>query len=78
MSKKHIFFYKLVRPLVIAYLWLKFGYTFKVAKDLPDTYIVLSNHTTDYDPLFLAASFPGRCISSAASTSPAGKACICS
>lgn len=58
MSKKHIFFYKLVRPLVIAYLWLKFGYTFKVAKDLPDTYIVLSNHTTDYDPLFLAASFP--------------------
>ena len=58
MSKKHIFFYQLLRPLVIVFLWIKFGYTYKVSKNLPDTYIVLSNHTTDYDPLFVAASFP--------------------
>lgn len=58
MSKKHTFFYQLVRPLVIVFLWIKFGYTYKVPKNLPDTYMVLSNHTTDYDPLFVAASFP--------------------
>lgn len=58
MNKKHVFFYKLVRPVIIVLLWLKFGYTFTVAKNLPENYIVLSNHTTDYDPLFLGASFP--------------------
>ena len=58
MSKKHVFFWKLVRPVVMVFLWIKFGYTFQVAKQLPDTYIVLSNHTTDYDPLFVASSFP--------------------
>ena len=28
-----------------------------MAENLPDTYIVLSNHTTDYDPVLVAASF---------------------
>lgn len=38
---------------------IKFGYQFtKVkAKDLPETYIVLSNHVTDFDPVFVGASF---------------------
>ena len=58
MNKKHVFFYKLVRPIIVVFLWLKFGYTFTVARNLPENYIVLSNHTTDYDPLFLGASFP--------------------
>ena len=58
MNKKHIFVYTLVRPLVMVFLWLKFGYTFTVAKNLPEKYIVLSNHTTDYDPIFAACSFP--------------------
>lgn len=58
MNKMHVFFYKLLRPLVIVFLWIKFGYTYKKAKNLPDNYIVLSNHTTDYDPLFVASSFP--------------------
>jgi len=60
MSKnlKYPFFWGLLRPLVIAFLWLKFGYRFKKAKDLPENYIVLSNHVTDFDPLFVAASFP--------------------
>ena len=55
---RHLFFYALVRPLVIAFLYLKFGYRFQLAKNLPDHYIVLANHNTDYDPLFVAASFP--------------------
>jgi hypothetical protein len=55
---KYPFFYRLLRPLVIVFLWLKFGYRFKVAKNLPENYIVLSNHVTDFDPLFVGASFP--------------------
>lgn len=58
MNKTHIFFYTLLRPVVRVFLWLKFGYTCKVAENLPENYIVLSNHATDYDPLFVASSFP--------------------
>ena len=45
-------------PPVKAFLKLKFGYRWKKAEDLPENYIVLSNHVTDYDPLLVAASFP--------------------
>lgn len=58
MNKKHRFFYSLLRPLAIVFLKLRFGYKFKKAKSLPDHYIVLSNHATDYDPLFVGVSFP--------------------
>lgn len=57
MNKKHIFFYRLLRPLVVLFIKIRFGYTYDSAKDLPENYIVLSNHTTDYDLLFVAASF---------------------
>jgi len=57
MNRKHVFFYTLLRPLVVLFLRIKFGYRYEPAKDLPDNYIVLSNHTTDFDPLFVAASF---------------------
>ncbi|MBR7132381.1 MAG: 1-acyl-sn-glycerol-3-phosphate acyltransferase [Clostridia bacterium] len=57
MNKKHRFFYALLRPLVIVFLRCKFGYSFKTVTNLPDNYIVLSNHATDYDPLFVGASF---------------------
>lgn len=56
--KKHAFFYRLLRPLTILFAWLRFGYRYEKARDLPENYIVLSNHTTDYDMLFVAASFP--------------------
>lgn len=58
MSKKHIIIYTLLRPLFAVFLYIKFGYKFKVAKKLPEKYIVLSNHNTDFDPLFVAMSFP--------------------
>ena len=58
MRKRHHFFWRLLRPLIIVFLWAKFGYTFKKAQDLPDNYIVLANHATDFDPLMVAASFP--------------------
>lgn len=54
---RHRVFWCLLRPLVAIFLWIKFGYTFKKAKNLPENYIVLSNHTTDFDPLFVGVSF---------------------
>lgn len=56
--KKHAFFYRTLRPLVVLYARICFGYRYEKATDLPDNYIVLSNHTTDHDLLFVAASFP--------------------
>ena len=56
--KKHRFFYGLLRPLVILFAKIRFGYRYEKAHSLPENYIVLSNHTTDYDLLFVAASFP--------------------
>ena len=58
MRKRHVWIYHLLTPLVIAFLFIRFGYRFKKARNLPDKYIVLANHTTDFDPLFVAASFP--------------------
>lgn len=58
MNRKHQIFYKVFRPLVIAYAKWKFGYQYTKAENLPENYIVLSNHVTDFDMLFLAASFP--------------------
>ncbi len=57
LLKRHNFYYKLFRPLVVLFLKIRFGYKFQYAKNLPDNYIVLSNHTTDYDMLFVGASF---------------------
>ncbi len=59
MNKKHVFFYKFLRPLVILFLKIKFGYTYTCPKnELPENYIVLSNHVTDYDPVLVGAAFP--------------------
>ena len=57
MNKKHIFFYTLLRPLVILFLKIRFSFRYERAKNLPDKYIVLSNHATDYDMLLVASSF---------------------
>ena len=58
MRKRHHVFWRLLRPLIKVFLWCKFGYTSKTAKNLPENYIVLSNHATDFDPLMVATSFP--------------------
>lgn len=57
MQKRHKVLWKIVRFFVIIFTYIKFGYRFKKAKNLPDNYIVLSNHTTDFDPLLVATSF---------------------
>lgn len=54
----HKSFWVLLRWVSIVFLRLKFGYTYQVARDLPEQYMVLANHTTDFDPFFVGASFP--------------------
>ncbi len=58
MQKRLNLFWKLLRFPVSVFCRIKFGYTYKTAKNLPDHYIVLSNHVTDFDPLFVGCSFP--------------------
>lgn len=58
MKKRHLFYYKLLRPLVSLFLRLRVGYRCQKAKGLPENYLVVSNHTTNYDMLFAACSFP--------------------
>ncbi len=58
MIKRHKVFYSFFRPLVIVFAWFKLGYTYKKMKKLPDNYIVLCNHVTDYDPVLVGAAFP--------------------
>lgn len=58
MHTFHKVVYTILRPLVAAFLWLKFGYQYKREKDLPENYIVLANHATNFDPLFVAVAFP--------------------
>ncbi len=58
MHTFHKIVYAILRPLVAAFLWLKFRYTCEKAKGLPDNYIVLANHATNFDMLFVAAAFP--------------------
>ena len=58
MNKRHVILYKILRPLVVVYIKCRFDYKFRTAKALPEQYMVLSNHVTDYDPLLVGCSFP--------------------
>ena len=58
LERKDEFLYNLLVPAVKVFLKVKFGYKWEKAKDLPENYIVLSNHVTDYDPLLVGVSFP--------------------
>lgn len=58
MSKKHVFYYSLLQPLVAIFTRISFGYRCeKASADIEGPYIVLANHTTDYDMLFVGSSF---------------------
>ena len=54
---RHKLIWHLFRYPVSVFLRLKFGYRFKFARELPENYIVLANHATDFDPLFVGVSF---------------------
>ena len=58
LNKWHIIFYETFQPIVIWYLRLFFDYKCEKVPKKDENYIVLSNHVTDYDPIFVASSFP--------------------
>ena len=57
LNKWHIIFYETFQPIVIWYLRLFFDYKCEKVPKGKDNYIVLSNHVSDYDPIFVASSF---------------------
>jgi len=58
MNKRHVIIWTIARPFVVLFAKLRFGFQYKKAENLPEKYIVLSNHVTDYDMVFLICSFP--------------------
>ena len=58
MNKRHLVIYNVLRPFVTLYLHCRFDFRHEKPKNLPEQYILLSNHATDYDPLLIATAFP--------------------
>lgn len=58
MKKRHKFYWTILRPLAALFVKIRLGYKYEVAKKLPEQYLVLSNHATDYDPILVGVSFP--------------------
>ena len=58
MNKRHLMIYNVLRPFVTLYLHCRFDFRCEKPKNLPEQYILLSNHATDYDPLLIASAFP--------------------
>ena len=58
MNRRLRFFTALLRPAGYLVAKLKFGYTYEKVQNEPENYIVLSNHVTDFDPIFVGLSFP--------------------
>lgn len=54
----HKIVYTILRPLVAVFLRFKFGYRWQRMRELPKHYIVLANHATNFDPVFVGAAFP--------------------
>ena len=57
MKKRHKIVWSILRAPVGLFLKLKLGYKYEIAKNLPENYIVLSNHVTDWDPVLVGVSF---------------------
>ncbi|MBR5515722.1 MAG: 1-acyl-sn-glycerol-3-phosphate acyltransferase [Clostridia bacterium] len=57
MSKKHRLIWGILRPPVGLFMKVFYGYRYELAKNLPENYIVLSNHTTDFDPVLVGLAF---------------------
>lgn len=57
MNKVHKYFYKFGRHIVALLTRIKFGYKYKMPENLPENYIVLANHVTDWDALLVACAF---------------------
>lgn len=63
MSRKHKVILAILKPIIRIYSKLQFGFKYEKVKkrELPERYIVLANHATDYDPILIGAALPGHC-----------------
>lgn len=57
MNRKHEIIYRFIRPIASALLYFKFKYRKEMAENLPENYIVVANHLTNWDSLFVATAF---------------------
>ena len=59
LYKRHCRYWKIIHVIGELLVKIKFGYKYKKIKteELPETYIVLANHLTDFDPIFVGVSF---------------------
>ena len=59
LYKRHCRYWKIIHVIGELLVKIKFGYKYKKIKteELPETYIVLANHVTDFDPIFVGVSF---------------------
>lgn len=57
MKKSHQIAYKVLRFLGAPLVKLWLGYDCEKVKELPGSYIIMSNHNTDLDPVLVALSF---------------------
>ena len=55
--KRHLFFYRLLRPVAYLAAKIMLNYSCKPAPEVDGTYIVLANHTTNWDPILVGCSF---------------------
>lgn len=58
MRKRHPILYAILMPLVSLFLFLRFGYRCRKGPHFSGPTLVLSNHVTDFDPLFVGCGFP--------------------
>ncbi len=56
----HRFIYKILKIIINPFLKRKFNYSYEKVKPANHPYIVLANHNTDYDPLFVGMAFPDQ------------------
>lgn len=56
MNRLHTI-YKILRPIGKLIVDIKFKYNYQTNAPLDESYIVLSNHVTDFDPIFLGLAF---------------------
>jgi 1-acyl-sn-glycerol-3-phosphate acyltransferase len=54
---RHKIVYRTIRIILIPYLRFRFGYRYRKAPAFAHPTLVLSNHNTDWDPMFLSQSF---------------------
>ena len=55
--KRHVLLWRILRPLAILIVWLRFGFVGRKA-DLRGPFLLVSNHNTNWDPILVSCSFP--------------------